>query len=100
MFVLMLAAGLVSFASRSVHAHNLGFILSLALLWLYAIIASVGVWQSASKSWASPVWLSRIPAFLCRAIVLLVAARVLLALANGGALTLVNIATGRLEYDP
>ena len=96
----IIVAGLLSFSSRRFGLHNLGFLLALFLLWLYWIFASVGVWQSARQSWASPIYLNRAAAFFCRAIVLIVTARILWGLINGGALTLMNIAAGRLEYDP
>jgi hypothetical protein len=86
--------GLLSYLSRSVNLHAPTFIAMLMLTWLYGLIATVGVWRAAKKSLSS----NRIAAFLCRAFVLLVVANILWNLSNGGAVMLMNIATGRLEF--
>jgi hypothetical protein len=92
--ILMVLGGLLNYLSRSVNLHAPTFIVTLILMWLYGLIATVGVWNAAKRSQ------NKIAAFLGRAFVLLIAARILWNLSNGGAVTLMNIATGRLEFDP
>jgi hypothetical protein len=65
------------------HGTGVGFVLGIAIVYLYGVIASVGVWRSASAYKANRVW----PA-LAKAIVCIAIARVVWFLANGGALEL------------
>jgi uncharacterized membrane protein (DUF485 family) len=93
------AAAFLSFGSRSLHAHVIGFLFGLLVLWSYWIIASIGVWRSASVRMGSQIWLDRVWAVSARGIILVVAIQVLWKLVNGGALILLDLATGPLDFD-
>jgi hypothetical protein len=97
--LLVFVAVFLSFGSRFLHAHVIGFLLGQLVSWSYWITASVGVWRSASFGMESKIWLDRIWPLLARGTVLFVAIQVLWRLANGGALRLMELATGPLEFD-
>jgi hypothetical protein len=92
-------AGSLVFSLRYFHLQTIGFLLGLILVWPYMFIASVGVWRSAKAGMASPIWMHRIWPILARVFVLASAARLLWGLMNGGALRLMAIATGHLDFD-
>jgi hypothetical protein len=99
-FVLsVVVGGIVSFYSRSLHAHNVGFLLGKVIVFGYMAIASVGVWRSAGPSWRQPTGEARLRVMAARFVVLLFAGKSILWLINGGALTLMAIATGSGNFD-
>ncbi len=97
--LVLVAAGILSYESRFLHIHTVGVLLGLLVSWAYGIIASVGVWRSAAAGMASPIWLDRAWSILARSIVLILVARILWNLLNGGAHTLIEMATGPLDFD-
>ncbi len=99
MIICFFLAGSLAFLFRFFHLHTLGFLLGLLLSFSYWLIASVGVWQSAKVGFASPIWMDRIAAIIARCIILLVVARLLLNLMDGGALRLMAFATGNIDAE-
>jgi hypothetical protein len=80
------------------HLGTLGFIFGFLIISCYWIIAAVGVWRSASTYLASPIWMTRAWAVAARAVVVLIAARAVWGLANGGALELMERMTAPMDF--
>jgi hypothetical protein len=89
---------LILVTSYHLHLGTVGFIIGFLVITGYWFIASFGVWRSAATNIASPVWMARIWGIAARGIVLLFAARFLWGLINGGALTLMERMTARMDF--
>jgi hypothetical protein len=98
-FPAYLVAGFILAASHLIlHLRPLGLIAGIALLSAYWLVVTVGVWQSAGPYWASPIWMSKIWGAGARIVVLLMAAKWILRMADGGAEALLLRMTGRGEF--
>jgi hypothetical protein len=97
--LVFLAAAFLSLSSSFIHVHVIGFLLGQFVVWCYWITASVGVWRSAGLGMGSEIWLDRVLPLLARSIVFFVAIDVLWRMVNGGALRLMEVVTGPLDFD-
>ena len=77
--VTVAAGGIISFASGYLEVYWI----TLIAIWLYGVVASVGVWRSAGASLKSPVLLTKMWGYGARLIVLVAIARALFALYVG-----------------
>jgi len=84
--------------SYRLHVGTVGFILATAIIYGYMFVATVGVWQSARTSLASPIWMVRAWAITARGLVLLWAAGALWRLYNGGAHVLMQRMTAPMDF--
>jgi hypothetical protein len=82
------------FLGWSFDARPIARAIALVLIYGYLLLASVGVWRSASPSWASPIWLSRIWAAAARFVVAAWIAAIAFRLATGWASVLQWIMEG------
>jgi hypothetical protein len=97
-FACLILAGTILFSSRSINARPVALIFGFALIWVYGLTASVGVWRSAAPYWTSPIWMQRIWAAAARIVVAAGIAKVVLGWINGGAVVLVQLMTGDIEF--
>jgi hypothetical protein len=82
--------GVILFLSRTINARPIAFIVCFALSYGYWLMASMGVWRSASPYWKSPIWMQRIWAAAARIVVAIGVARFVLGLIDGGAVAIVQ----------
>ena len=94
-FWIVISTLMFHFVFKPLHIANLGFALGIAIGWAYLLIASVGVWNSAAANANATTARNRLWDFWARAVVLMVAARVVFGLINGGALNFVQLITSR-----
>lgn len=96
--LIFILAMLFLIIAQLLHINTLGFILGFAMLNGYWLAAAVGVWRSASSPMASKNRIHRAWAIAARIVVMLSAARMVLHLANGGALWLMGRMTAGIDF--
>jgi hypothetical protein len=97
-FALFLLAGTILFLSRSINARPLAFIFGYALMCGWWLVASVGVWRSATPYWTSPIWMRRIWAAAARIVVVAWIAKIVLGWVDGGAVAIMQQMTGEIGF--
>jgi hypothetical protein len=96
-FVWAILGGLLIFVLDDYHLRSIGLLVTLCIGWIYMFIATVGVWQSAGVRMKSPIWMARVWAVVARVVVGFYAVTFLWRLADGGALTVMAMMTGRMD---
>jgi hypothetical protein len=97
-FACLLLAGTILYLSRTINARPVAVIFCFALIYGYGLMASVGVWRSATPYWTSPIWMQRIWAAAARIFVAAWIAKSVLGWINGGAVAIVQQMTGEIEF--
>jgi hypothetical protein len=95
---LIVLGAVILLTSYALHLGTIGFIIFFLISASYLFISCVGVWRSAKKNFASPIWISKMWGFGARVIVLLFVGRVVWGLANGGALALWGRMIAPMDY--
>jgi hypothetical protein len=98
LFAAFLISGFILAGSRLVDARPLGFIVGFALLCLYWLVATVGVWRSARRYWVSPIWMDRIWAATARILILIWSGGAVLRMIDGGAQGVMLRAIGGMDF--
>jgi hypothetical protein len=97
-FVLVILSGLLLFLLSGLHLRTIGLIIGLCVIWSYMAIATVGVWRSAGVRIASPIWMDRFWGITARGLIGLYTIVFLWRLINGGALSIMGMFTGPLDF--
>jgi hypothetical protein len=98
LFASFIVSGLILFMGRLVHARPIAFIIGLALTVCYWLVATVGVWRSASPYWASPIWMDRIRAATARFSTVAWFAGAMFRLVDGGAMAVMQRMTEGTDF--
>lgn len=91
-------AAIILAVSIGLGVSTIGFILAFLVSTAYWLVASVGVWKSATTSIRSPIWMTKLWGYAARGIVLLVFLRFVLTLVDGGALKLLARMTAPINF--
>jgi hypothetical protein len=92
--------GVIIFAFRKMGLLGLGWSIGGGGWLIWQGLSAIAVWNSARIKARSPIWLDRLFAYVAMFVVLVLSARLLFGLINGGAVRLAGLITGSLDLNP